>query len=121
MIHQLRIYEGAGDKKAAFHSRFRDHALRIMKRYKFDVVALWESTSVMNFEFIYVLRWPDEETLERQWNAFLADPEWIDIKRRMANDIGEPVRRVTSRVLRLADYSPPFDPASKGFTCNLPC
>jgi hypothetical protein len=108
-IYQLRIYEVSSDKRTIFHKRFKENALRIMKRYEFEPVALWESKSVLNFEFIYILRWPDEETMERQWRMFLADPEWIEIKRKMAEEIGEPVQRVTSRVLDAVEYSPLFN------------
>ncbi len=107
-IYQLRIYEVSPDKKAAFHNRFKNHALRIMKKYNFNPVALWESSSVVNFEFIYILKWPDIETMERQWKLFLADEEWINIKRTMDQEIGEPVLRVTSRVLEHIEYSPAY-------------
>jgi len=79
-----------------------------MKSYDFMPVALWESRSIFNFEFVYILRWPDVGTMERQWERFLADPEWIEIKQQTASDIGQPVLRVTSRVLDAIDYSPIF-------------
>lgn len=109
-IYQLRIYEVSPDRRAAFHNRFQNHALRIMKRYGFEVVALWESSSVVDFEFIYILKWPDVETMERQWKLFLADGEWIDIKKKMSTEIGEPVLRATGRVLSAVEYSPFFNP-----------
>lgn len=105
-LYQLRIYEVAADRREAFHARFRDHAMRIMARYGFEIAALWESTTVTDFELVYLLRWPDADTMERRWREFLADAEWIDIKRRMDEDIGEPVRKVTSRVLDALPYSP---------------
>ncbi len=110
-VYQLRIYEVSADKRAIFHNRFKDHALRIMKRYDFNVVALWESSSVTSFEFIYILKWPDVATMERQWKRFLADEEWIEIKKKTVNETGEPVLRVTSRLLDAVEYSPPFNPA----------
>jgi hypothetical protein len=109
-IFQLRIYEVSPDKRAQFHERFEKHALRIMQRYGFKPVVLWESASISNFEFIYILEWPDVETMERQWKAFLADSEWMEIKRKMADEIGEPVQRVSSRVLESLKYSPAFHP-----------
>jgi hypothetical protein len=109
-IFQLRIYEVLPDKRALFHERFEKHALRIMQRYDFKPVVLWESASVSNFEFIYILEWPSVEIMERQWKAFLADSEWMEIKRKMADEIGEPVQRVTSRVLESVKYSPAFHP-----------
>ena len=111
-VFQLRIYEVSPDRRAQFHERFEKHALRIMRRYGFTPVALWESTSVSNFEFIYILQWPDIETMEHQWKLFLADPEWIEIKRKMAAEIGEPVQKVASRVLDNVGYSPTFLPNS---------
>ena len=105
-VYQLRVYEVSPDKREIFHTRFRDHALRIMKRYGFEIIALWESTSVVNFEFVYLLRWPDVATMDRQWKAFLADEEWIEIKRQTILKTGEPVVRVTSRVLDEVEYSP---------------
>jgi hypothetical protein len=49
--------------------------------------------------------------MERQWSRFIADEEWIDIKRKMSNETGEPVLRVTGRVLRSIEYFPIFNPA----------
>ena len=39
VIHQLRIYEIFDNNKKAFHDRFRDHAMRIMAKYDFKIVA----------------------------------------------------------------------------------
>jgi len=105
-VCQLRIYEVSPEKREIFHNRFRNHALPIMNRYGFEIIALWESTSVVNFEFVYLLRWSDVATMDRQWKAFLADEEWIEIKRKTVQETGEPVVRVTSRVLDEAGYSP---------------
>ena len=105
-VYQLRIYEVDPAKRQAFHDRFENHALRIMKCYDFEVIALWESTSLIDFEFVYILRWPDLGTMQRQWDLFMADEEWIGIKKAMAGRIGEPVRRVSSSVLDVVGYSP---------------
>jgi len=108
-VYQLRIYEVSSDKKEIFHDRFKNHALRIMKRYGFEVVALWESSSVMNFEFIYILKWPDAVTMERQWKLFLADEEWVAIKMKTVSETGEPVLKATGRLLSEVEYSPLFN------------
>jgi hypothetical protein len=52
LIQQLRTYEIFERNKAAFHSRFRDHAMRIMWRYGFEFIALWESKSDRRTEFV---------------------------------------------------------------------
>lgn len=104
-LQQLRIYEIFDDTKPAFHDRFRDHALRIMARHGFRVVATWETSNEGRVEFAYLLDWPDEAAMKAAWAAFMADAEWTDIKRRTRGD--KPLVRVLSdRTLRPTAYSP---------------
>lgn len=105
-MYQLRIYKVNPEKREAFHDRFKNHAMRIMKKYEFSIVAMWESFTEADLEFIYILDWPDIETMKQQWEAFLADQEWIDIKKKMDLDIGEPVLQATGRILNPIEYSP---------------
>jgi len=107
MIYQLRIYEIFETNKDAFHTRFRDHAARIMKRYGFDIVAMWEAKRPEQTEFVYLLCWPDEETKTRSWKAFMADQEWDDIKK-ATRDRGALVGQIQDRTLLPTDYSPVF-------------
>jgi hypothetical protein len=74
VIHQLRIYEIFDSNKKAFHDRFRDHAMRIMAKYDFKIVATWESKKGNRTEFVYLLEWPDRETMADRWEKFLRDP-----------------------------------------------
>jgi heme-degrading monooxygenase HmoA len=107
MTHQLRIYEIFENNKDAFHTRFRDHAARIMKQYGFDIVAMWEASGAERTEFVYLLRWLDEETKTRAWSAFMADREWDEIKK-ATRDKGALVGEIQDRTLLLTDYSPAF-------------
>src|SRR5574339_162245 len=66
-IQQLRIYQIFDGNKAAFHDRFRDHAQRIMKRYGFHIIAMWETKQGERTEFAYLLQWTDEETMKQRW------------------------------------------------------
>jgi hypothetical protein len=104
-VHQLRIYEIFENNKAAFHARFCDHAARIMRRYDFNIVAMWEAKSPERAEFVYILSWPDQATMEASWAKFMADQEWSDIKKQTAAEHGTLVGEIESRVLRLTDYS----------------
>ena len=106
MIHQLRIYEIFDTNKTAFHARFRDHAAHIMRRYDFQIVAMWETRFENKTEFVYLLEWPDEATRTRQWAAFMADAEWTEIKRVTSAEHGVMVGEVEDRVLAPLDYSP---------------
>ena len=99
MIHQLRIYEIFEDTKAAFHRRFADHAERIMRKYGFQIVSMWEAQTAKRTEFVYLLEWPDEETMNDRWEKFLRDPEWIKIKKETAEINGPLVGAIQARSL----------------------
>ncbi|MDP9275044.1 MAG: NIPSNAP family protein [Chloroflexota bacterium] len=106
MIDQLRVYEIFERNKAAFHARFRDHAMRIMRKYGFEFVEMWEATTDRRTEFIYLLTWPDVATKEAAWTQFRADEEWKDVKRVTAAEHGDLVGEIEDRVLRPTAFSP---------------
>ena len=105
-LHQLRIYEVNRANREPFHQRFQDHALRIMKKYGFEVLDMWESDAGDKLQFIYLLAWPDSKTMEQSWKAFLADQEWQDIKKRSAAEHGELVKTAEGHPLVRVSYSP---------------
>ena len=105
VIHQLRIYEIFDSNKRAFHDRFRDHAMRIMAKFDFKIVATWESKKDNRTEFVYLLEWPDRETMADRWEKFLRDQEWIKIKKETGEMFGSLVGEIQDRTLYLTDYS----------------
>ena len=106
VIHQLRIYEIFDSNKKAFHDRFRDHAMRIMAKYDFKIVATWESKKDNRTEFVYLLEWPDQQTMTDRWEKFLHDEEWIRIKKETGEINGPLVGEIQDRTLYSTDYSP---------------
>lgn len=112
-VYQLRIYEVPRENEDVFHDRFRDHALRIMKTYDFNILAMWKSDYESRTEFVYLLHWPDEATKDEKWAAFLADEEWILIKKETGAAHGSFVRSIEDRTLDLTGYSPSLAKAAK--------
>lgn len=106
VLHQLRIYEIFDNTGKEFHDRFRDHAMRIMKRYDFHIVATWESRKDGRTKFVYLLEWPDTETMKDRWAKFLADEEWIRIKQSRNPASGPIVGDIQDITLELTNYSP---------------
>ena len=100
MIHQLRIYEIFEHNKQAFHDRFRDHAARIMRKYGFEIVSMWEAKDERRTEFVYLLAWPDEQTKTAAWARFMADEEWKETKRVTGAKHGNLVGTIEDRLLR---------------------
>jgi heme-degrading monooxygenase HmoA len=104
MIHQLRIYEIFEHNKPAFHERFRDHAARIMRKYGFEFVGMWEAKTDRGTEFVYLLAWPDETAKNAAWTRFMADAEWKEIKRVTSAQHGDLVGAIEDRVLVPTGY-----------------
>lgn len=102
MILQLRIYELYDGTAEAFHARFRDHAKRIMQRHDVKIVNGWSTRHEGKPEFVYLIEWPDEQAMAERWAAFLADDEWIEIKRATADP--PLVAGTTERILTAVDY-----------------
>ena len=57
-------------------------------------------------EFVYLLDWPDAETLTARWADFMADEEWAAIKRETGARYGTFVSNIQDRMLCLTSYSP---------------
>src|SRR5512133_3329057 len=106
VILPQRSLTSAGDQQNAFHDRLRDHAMRIMAKYDFKIVATWESKKDNRTEFIYLLEWPDKETMTDRWGRFFRDQEWIQIKKETGEINGPLVGEIQDRTLYLMDYSP---------------
>lgn len=113
MIHQLRIYEIFEHNKAAFHNRFKDHAMRIMKSYGFDFVAMWESQTGNGTEFVYLLAWPDERIMVEAWQKFRADEQWKEVKRITNAKHGDLVGKIEEKVIVPTSYSPSLTSAKR--------
>ncbi len=77
-----------------------------MRHYGFQVVAMWESSLPAGPRFVRVPDWPDMETKEREWNRFLADEEWKEIKRITSAEHGDLVGEVQDHLLVPTPYSP---------------
>mgnify|MGYP001199836850 CR=1 FL=1 len=109
-INQLRVYEIFESNKAAFHDRFRDHAVRIMARHGFKILSMWEAKREDRTEFVYLLQWKDEAEMKAAWAAFMADAEWAEIKRITAADHGRLVGEIEEKTLVATPYSAPLAP-----------
>lgn len=106
-VYQLRIYKIHPGNEVHFHNRFRDQCMPIMKRYGFDIVFTSQSGSDGHAEFVYLLRWKDRSKQNSAWKAFLADPEWVAIKKASKEKFGDLVDDVQDCSLDMLPYTPP--------------
>jgi len=105
-VYQLRIYKLHPGNEAHFHDRFRDQCIPIMKHYGFDIVFTSQSSVADHTEFVYLLRWKDRATQVAAWKQFLADPQWVAIKKNTAAKYGDLVDDVEDRSLDMLSYTP---------------
>src|SRR3546814_11739314 len=85
-LQQLRVYEIDRSNKNAFHRRFQDHAVRIMKLHDFRSIDMWERDKGEKIEFVDILSWPNKATINSRWQSFLADKEWIEQKKKKTDE-----------------------------------
>ena len=105
-VHQLRIYELTKKNKEVFHERFKTEAIRIMNKYDFNIISIWETEFEDKVEFVYLLQWETEAALKKGWEGFMADQEWKDIKKVTSAKYGSFVEKIEDRTLWVQDYSP---------------
>ena len=106
MIYEQRTYEIPNNTRKAFHERFEKHAMRIMKKYDFNVIGCWDEVIGEMQNFTYMLAWSDMNTRMEAWAKFNADEEWSQIKRDTARQHGELVRKTSNKFLSPTKYSP---------------
>lgn len=99
-VYQLRIYQIFEKNREAFYERFENHCIPIMKRYGFHILKTWDVDDDLHKEFVYLIEWPDEETMRKQWELFMADEEWTEVKERTTAMHGNMVGYIEERVMR---------------------
>jgi hypothetical protein len=102
MIYELREYVAAPQAVDALHARFSDHTLDLFARHGLEVVGFWTDQDDPN-RIVYLLRFPDQETMRRAWSDFQNDPEWKRIKAESEAD-GPLVAEKHSRILTSPSY-----------------
>ena len=105
-VYQLRIYKLHPGTEQHFHDRFSRQCIPIMRRYGFDIVFTSQSGEPNHEEFVYLLRWKDRNAQTAAWKRFLADPEWIRIKKTTKAEWGDLVDEVQDRSLDMLPYTP---------------
>jgi len=76
----------------------------------FDIVFTSQSGETGHEEFVYLLRWKDRDTQVSAWKNFLANAEWIEIKRATSAKWGDLVDDVQDRSLDMLPYTPKSSP-----------
>ncbi|MFC4808601.1 NIPSNAP family protein [Paenibacillus sp. GCM10023250] len=103
MIYELRIYTILPGKIDAIRERFSAHTFGIFNRLGMEVCDFWEEHSGEQPKLYYTMRYDSMEERNRQWEAFLQDKEWNEVKRNSELN-GKIVDRVEQIFLKRAEY-----------------
>jgi hypothetical protein len=107
-VYELRTYTTLPGRLPALNKRFADHTIRLFARHGIKSVAYWSPTDEARKDntLIYILLHDSQETADRNWKAFQADPEWIKAREASEAD-GKILAKAPDRVfMRVTDYSP---------------
>ena len=103
MIHELRTYRVPDGRMPDILARFEKITFRIFDRHDMKVVAFWTKKDVN--ELVYICEFEDEEEMKAKWDAFRADSEWVEARKKTEAN-GPIVSGVVSEVLEPTPFSP---------------
>lgn len=94
MIYETKTYVAVPGRFAAMRERFLNEARPRLERHGVAVLAMDEDGESLT----YLTRAADADALAAGWEAFKADPGWVEVKARSEAD-GPLMASQTSRVL----------------------
>jgi hypothetical protein len=117
-IYELRIYYPHEGKLEGILSRFRNHTTALFEKHGFTNVGYWVTrpggepsfADVMMAQnggkeaLLYIVSFPDMETRNAAWQAFVKDPEWIKVYEESRVN-GPLVREIEQVYLNPTDFS----------------
>lgn len=105
MIYELRIYRAMPGCLPRLQNRFREHTLRIWERIGIRQVGFWTTlVGESSNDLTYLLAWESMAEREAKWNAFQADPEWVQARAESERD-GPINANISSQFLAPTNFS----------------
>ena len=105
MLYELRIYDCCPGRLPALLDRFNTITLKIWERHCIRQAGFWTTViGESNHQLVYLLAWESLAEREQKWNAFQADPEWIE--KRAETEREKPiVANVSSQIMAPTSFS----------------
>ena len=105
MVHELRIYRCLPGRLPALLKRFETVTLAMWQRHGIRQAGFWTTlVGASNQELTYLLAWDSLAEREQKWNAFQADPAWIEARAKTEAD-GPIVENIASSFLTPTSFS----------------
>ena len=99
MIYEMRVYRCVPGRLPALLNRFANITLKLWEKHGIKQAGFWTTlVGESNQELTYLLAWESLADREKKWNAFAADPEWLE-KRAQTEKDGAIVENVINQML----------------------
>lgn len=103
MVYELRTYRIPEGRMPDILNRFETTTFNLFERHRIEVVGFWTRTDAN--ELVYLCRYESEAAMEGAWEAFRADPEWVEAREKTEAN-GPIVDEVISHTLVPTSFSP---------------
>jgi NIPSNAP len=105
MIYELRIYECVPGRLPDLNKRFSTITLKLWEKHGIKQAGFWTTViGESNQTLYYLLAWESLAEREKKWNAFGADPEWLNARAQTEAN-GPIVANVKNFILAPTPYS----------------
>jgi hypothetical protein len=105
MLYEMRVYYCIPGRLPALLKRFETKTLKIWEKHGIRQAGFFTTViGESNQQLVYFLAWDSLAERERKWNAFMADPEWINARAETEKD-GQIVERVINQILTPTVFS----------------
>jgi hypothetical protein len=112
-VFEMRTYYAAPDKLDALHTRFRDHACRLLARHGMTQIGYFVPVENPENKLIWFLAFSSREERDAKWKEFFADQDWKKAYKESEVN-GKLVAKMESRFLSATDFSSEVKPAVCG-------
>jgi hypothetical protein len=105
MIYELRIYRCVPGRLPALLNRFDTITLKLWDKHGIRQAGFWTTAiGESNQDLYYLLAWESLAEREQKFQAFAADPEWLE-KRAETEKDGAIVASVSNQILQPTSFS----------------
>lgn len=105
MIYEMRVYHCLPGRLPALLERFETITLPLWERHGIEQAGFWTTlVGQSNQDLTYLVAWESMAERETKWNAFQADPEWLEKKAGTERD-GQIVASISNAFLAPTSFS----------------
>ena len=105
MIYEMRVYRTVPGRLPALLNRFANTTLKLWDKHGIKQAGFWTTLiGNSNHELTYLLAWESLAEREKKWNAFMADPDWINARAASEKD-GPILQNARNQILQPTAFS----------------